>query len=65
MSLISDLGREMQVFLAGYIIISICEIFSVGGFPLNPTARVVRVQVNPLKRVKQSSPSLLNNLAGL
>ncbi|TWU78808.1 hypothetical protein ED733_007241 [Metarhizium rileyi] len=33
--------REMQIFLAGYILISICEIFSVGGFPLNPTARVV------------------------
>ncbi|KAL2213789.1 hypothetical protein CC79DRAFT_1264268 [Sarocladium strictum] len=33
--------REMQLFLLGYIIISICEIFSVGGFPLNDTVRVV------------------------
>ncbi|GAO16267.1 hypothetical protein UVI_02000450 [Ustilaginoidea virens] len=33
--------REMQLFLIGYILISVCEIFSVGEFPLNPTARVV------------------------
>ncbi|PGH15501.1 hypothetical protein AJ80_05518 [Polytolypa hystricis UAMH7299] len=31
--------REIQIFLAGYIIISICEIFTVGGIPLNDTAR--------------------------
>ncbi|KAF4452470.1 hypothetical protein F53441_4675 [Fusarium austroafricanum] len=30
--------REMQLFLIGYIIISICEIFSVGEFPLSGTA---------------------------
>ncbi|KAF4995768.1 hypothetical protein FGRMN_4929 [Fusarium graminum] len=32
--------REMQLFLIGYIIISICEIFSVGEFPLDSTVRV-------------------------
>lgn len=32
--------REMQLFLFGYIIISLCEIFTVGGFPL---ARNVRI----------------------
>lgn len=32
--------REMQLFLIGYIIISICEIFSVGEFPLNSTVRI-------------------------
>ncbi|KOS22213.1 Chitin synthase export chaperone [Escovopsis weberi] len=32
--------REMQLFLLGYAIISICEIFSVGVFPLNATVRV-------------------------
>lgn len=32
--------REMQLFLIGYLIISICEIFSVGVFPLNETVRV-------------------------
>ncbi|KAH7015376.1 chitin synthase III catalytic subunit [Ilyonectria destructans] len=32
--------REMQLFLIGYIMISICEIFSVGGFPLDSTVRI-------------------------
>ncbi|KAK4458835.1 chitin synthase III catalytic subunit [Cladorrhinum samala] len=32
--------REMQVFLAGYLLISICEIFSIGEFPLNYKARL-------------------------
>lgn len=31
--------REMQVFLVGYIIIEICEIFTVGGFPLDHSVR--------------------------
>jgi hypothetical protein len=34
--------REMQLFLIGYIIISICEIFTIGGFPLNNSVRLVR-----------------------
>lgn len=29
----------MQLFLLGYILIEICEIFTVGGFPLNSAAR--------------------------
>ncbi|KAL7941686.1 chitin synthase III catalytic subunit [Trichoderma barbatum] len=33
--------REIQLFLFGYILISICEIFSVGGIPLGGTVRVV------------------------
>ncbi|KAL8282219.1 hypothetical protein RB597_009765 [Gaeumannomyces tritici] len=33
--------REMQLFLLGYIVIQICEIFTVGEFPLPGTARVV------------------------
>ncbi|MCJ1363876.1 hypothetical protein MMC16_002985 [Acarospora aff. strigata] len=32
--------REMQLFLLGYIIIEICEIFTVGGFPLNHRVRM-------------------------
>ncbi|KAK2066284.1 hypothetical protein P8C59_000114 [Phyllachora maydis] len=32
--------REMQLFLLGYIVISICEIFSVGEFPLASSARI-------------------------
>jgi hypothetical protein len=31
----------MQLFLFGYIIVSICEIFTVGGFPLNSSVRIV------------------------
>ncbi|KAL6230221.1 hypothetical protein BDW75DRAFT_77382 [Aspergillus navahoensis] len=31
--------REMQLFLLGFIIIEICEIFSVGGFPLKDEVR--------------------------
>ena len=31
--------REMQLFLLGYIIIEICEIFSIGGFPLEGAVR--------------------------
>lgn len=29
----------MQIFLLGYIIIEICEIFTIGGFPLSGTVR--------------------------
>ncbi|KAI5927951.1 chitin synthase III catalytic subunit [Camillea tinctor] len=32
--------REMQLFLLSYIIIEICEIFTVGEFPLNSTVRI-------------------------
>lgn len=32
----------MQLFLIGYIIIEICEIFTVGEFPLDSKIRVVR-----------------------
>lgn len=31
--------REMQLFILGFMLICICEIFSVGGFPLNDAAR--------------------------
>jgi hypothetical protein len=34
-------NREMQLFLLSYIVISIAEIFTVGKFPLNNTARIV------------------------
>lgn len=35
----------MQLFLLGYIIVSICEIFTIGGFPLNSTVRIVRTRL--------------------
>jgi len=31
--------REMQIFLCGYMVISLCEIFTVGGFPLDGAVR--------------------------
>jgi len=31
----------MQLFLIGFIIISICEIFTIGGFPLDGKVRRV------------------------
>lgn len=40
-------NREMQLFLIGYIIISICEIFTIGGFPLNNSVRLVRCSLQP------------------
>lgn len=32
--------REFQLFLIGYVIVSICEIFTVGGFPLDRKVRL-------------------------
>jgi hypothetical protein len=37
----NDSSREMQLFLLGYIVVSICEIFTVGAFPLDPVVRKV------------------------
>lgn len=34
--------REIQLFLVGYMIVEICEIFTVGGFPLQTNVRLVR-----------------------
>src|SRR2546430_16993242 len=34
--------REFQIFLASYILVSICEIFTIGGFPLSSKIRIVR-----------------------
>src|SRR6266536_3543657 len=38
-------SREMQLFLIGYILISICEIFTVGGIPLDDDVRKVTSQL--------------------
>lgn len=40
--------REMQLFLLGYLIIEICEIFTVGEFPLDSDVRIVRGAANLL-----------------
>lgn len=33
--------REMQLFLISFIVVEICEIFTVGGFPLDDAVRKV------------------------
>lgn len=33
--------REMQLFLVAFIVVEICEIFTVGGFPLDDAVRKV------------------------
>jgi hypothetical protein len=33
----------MQLFLVGYMLIEICEIFTVGLFPLSNKVRIVRI----------------------
>jgi hypothetical protein len=45
-SLLTTSYREMQLFLAGYIIIEICEIFTVGKFPLE--SKIVKVSFESL-----------------
>ena len=42
------LGREFQLFLVGYVIVSLCEIFTVGGFPLDRKVRLVHHNLFPL-----------------
>jgi hypothetical protein len=37
----------MQLFLLGFIIVEICEIFTVGGFPLPPADRSVFLVRSP------------------
>lgn len=39
--------REIQLFLLGYFILSLCEIFTIGGFPLNADVRIVSRELCP------------------
>jgi hypothetical protein len=56
--------REMQLFLLGYIIVSICEIFTIGGFPLNSTVRIVFVAVHIAAITATSWILMLNGAVG-
>ncbi|RYN38054.1 hypothetical protein AA0113_g6341 [Alternaria arborescens] len=56
--------REMQLFLLGYIVISICEIFTIGGFPLNSTVRIVFVAVHIAAITATSWILMLNGAVG-
>jgi hypothetical protein len=42
----------MQLFLLGYIVISICEIFTIGGFPINDSVRLVRCQTMVMQKLQ-------------
>jgi len=59
-----SLDREMQFFLVGYIIIEICEIFSIGGFPLNGGVRRVFSAVHIAAIVATLWILLMNGVVG-
>lgn len=54
----------MQVFLIGYIIISICEIFTIGGFPLDSKVRIGFSAVHIAAVTTTSWILFLNGLIG-
>ncbi|KAH7412183.1 chitin synthase III catalytic subunit [Phaeosphaeria sp. MPI-PUGE-AT-0046c] len=56
--------REMQLFLLGYIIISICEIFTIGGFPLDSTVRLAFVAIHIAAITATSWILMLNGAVG-
>ncbi|KAH7089943.1 chitin synthase III catalytic subunit [Paraphoma chrysanthemicola] len=56
--------REMQLFLFGYIIISICEIFTIGGFPLDDSVRLAFVAIHIAAITATSWILMLNGAVG-
>jgi hypothetical protein len=54
----------MQLFLLGYIVISICEIFTIGGFPLNSTVRIAFVAIHIAAITATSWILMLNGAVG-
>ncbi|KFA63749.1 hypothetical protein S40285_01978 [Stachybotrys chlorohalonatus IBT 40285] len=58
--------REMQLFLLGYILISICEIFTVGVFPISsgPSVRIVFTAIHIGMIAATTWMLLLNALVG-
>lgn len=57
-------NREMQLFLLGYIIISICEIFTIGWFPLNGRVRMGFTAVHIASIVSTLWILLMNAVVG-
>ncbi len=41
--------REIQLFLFSYILVSICEIITIGGFPLSSNVRIVRHALHSIR----------------
>lgn len=56
--------REMQFFLIGYAIISLCEIITIGGFPLNGAARRAFVAVHIASIVATTWILMMNGAVG-
>ncbi|KAM0794254.1 putative export control protein CHS7-like protein [Usnea florida] len=56
--------REFQLFLVGYIIVEICEIFTVGGFPLDRKVRLGFTAVHLGSIVATLWVLLLNGIVG-
>lgn len=56
--------REMQLFLLSYVVIEICEIFTVGGFPLNNDVRKGFTAVHIATITAGSWILLMNALVG-
>jgi len=56
--------REMQLFLIGYIIISICEIFTIGWFPLSGTVRIAFTAIHIASIVATLWILLMNAVVG-
>jgi hypothetical protein len=54
----------MQLFLLGYIIISICEIFTVGGFPLDSNVRIAFTAIHIGAITATTWVLLLNGVVG-
>jgi hypothetical protein len=57
-------NREMQLFLIGYIIISICEIFTIGWFPLSGTVRIAFTAIHIASIVATLWILLMNAVVG-
>jgi len=56
--------REMQLFLIGYIIISVCEIFTIGLFPLSGTVRIAFTAIHIASIVATLWILLMNAVVG-
>lgn len=54
----------MQLFLLGYMVISICEIFTIGGFPLNDSVHIAFVGVHIAAIVATLWVLMLNGAVG-
>ncbi|KAI9665308.1 MAG: hypothetical protein M1831_001745 [Alyxoria varia] len=56
--------REMQIFLIGYILMEICEIFTIGGFPLPRAVRIGFTGVHLAIIVSTTWVLMLNGAVG-